>query len=163
MEMSNDITKYDDKDKGGYSYAEKLKMVAEEQMDPKEIGLASADDAKLQIMPDAAPKRQLGDFITFEASAVPLDLRAQWAYSEEKIIPPDKAAWIAEWKEKNKDSIVLQSRVRCGTALATAGRTVSDMVLGFCVMLEDAAALIRKEYEEENAGVIDVEATVIDS
>lgn len=144
-----EINKYDDSAKGGYSYAEKLQLVAEDKMDPKEIGLASADQAKLQVMPDAEPNRKFGDFITFEASVVPLALRARWARQDEKVIPIDTAVWEANWIEAHRHEYAIQCRARCGNALATLERLVTEPHEGFFILLDDVAKLFREEKQRQ--------------
>lgn len=148
MTETQPLNKYDDSAKGGYTYEEKLAQVAMGNMDPKEIGLADAAEAQALIGKNPKP-RKLGKYITFEASPVPLEIRGEWAYSELTIIPSDKVAWIEEWKEKNKDTFNIQFRLHCGNVAYQAGQSFTNEVLGFATLLEEAAIIIRKEYERE--------------
>lgn len=143
-----EINKYDDSAKGGYSYAEKLALVAQEAMAPEEIGLVSAEQAKDIIEP---PKRKLGDFLTFEVSEVPKDLQALWAYQESKIVLDNEAkqAYMDNWKKEHEGEIRLQGRVRSGTALAQLDLKVTDKIEGFCLLMEQAAEIVREEYANE--------------
>lgn len=134
-----------------YTPEEKLALVAQELMDPKEIGLTTAEEARLQILPDAKVPRKLEGFIVFEASEVPLDRRAQFAYDALKVIPPDKELWLAEWKVEHKDEIFLQARTRCGNATAVTGGRASDQVMGLINLMEDAAKMLRDEYDRERS------------
>lgn len=99
----------------------KLAMVAAELMDPKEIGLSTAEEAKLQIMPPAEKVGMLGDFVTFEASEIPLELRAKWAQDADKVILTKSEAVNHRdaWIEAHANSMLIQCRLRCGTILGT--------------------------------------------
>ncbi len=142
--MSNDVGATAE----GFSYAEKLSLVAAGNMDPKEIGVASAEEAQLKILGEAPPQVKLGDYVMFEASVVPLALRAHWAAQELKVIPTDKKAWEEQWIEKNKNTFAIQGQIQSGTCMARAGQIYSDPILGLCEQMHRAADLLKEKYEE---------------
>lgn len=141
---------YDDAAKGGYSYEEKLNLVAADAMDPHSIGLETAEDAKRIILGQDAPKQKLGDFVVFEASVVPLRLRAHWARKDLKVQPIGAAAkaWEADWCEQNKGSFSIQGRLRSGTMTAMVQQEFNDPILGFAVLLRQTADMIEAKYTE---------------
>lgn len=139
---------YDDTAKGGYSYLEKLALVSKGQMNPKEIGMASADDAIYEITGTKAPLPFLGDWITFEASVVPLGVRSQWARQDLKIIPPNPAEWEAEWREAHKTEFHVQAILKSGSVAANVDQKFTDPILGFAEMLRRAADLLVVRYEQ---------------
>jgi hypothetical protein len=142
--------KYDDSQTGGYSYSEKLALVAKGLMEPKEIGMASADDAIYEITglkkPDAQP--WLSDFITFEASVVPLEVRAQWARQEEKVIPADSVGWKEAWMDKHRNEHRIQAILRSGNIKAMLDQTFTDPIYGFAELLRQASDMLTQKYEE---------------
>lgn len=143
--MSNDNIESID----GYTYPEKLAFVSKGLMAPEEIGVATAEEAQaLQVMPDAPKEAFLGDFCTFEVSEVPLKLRAVWAKQDNKILPFDEEKWM----EENKETHVLQGRLRCGNVASMIEQTYSDVVGGFSSMLEGAAVILRKMKEAHDKG-----------
>jgi hypothetical protein len=147
--------KYDDSAKGGYSYAEKLTMVAAGAMDPKEIGMATAEEAKLRVLGVAPPQAFLGDWMTFEASVIPINVQAHWARMDLKIVPTNPAEWEAEWAEEHKAEIRVQGILRSGSCMAQVDRTYTDPILGFAELMGKAAELLLRRYEElkkENPG-----------
>lgn len=143
--------KYDDSAKGGFSFEEKLRMVAEEQMAPSEIGLADANEARLQLMPEAAKKLVFGTTLIFRAGVVPPELRAEWALQETKVVlaPSDALRWKADWMEEHKHEYPIQGDLCCGNANARFGQAFKDPVLGLCQMLRIAADTLEKKYTEE--------------
>ncbi len=145
--MSN---KYDDSESGGHSYAEKLVLVSKGLMDPHEIGMASQDDAIYEITglkpPPTVPF--LGDWVTFEASVVPLEVRAKWALSELKITPPNKEQWMAEWRNEHKDEFQVQGILRSGNCQARVDQIFTDPILGFAEFLRRASDLLQVRYEQ---------------
>ena len=142
--------KYDDSEKGGYSYAEKLALVSKGQMDPKEIGMASADDAIYEITGlKPAPKQPwLGDWMTFEASVVPLEVRSKWARQELKVIPTNPAQWEAEWRNEHKDEYQIQCVFRSGNEQARVDQTFTDPILGFAELMRRSSDLLLVRYEQ---------------
>ena len=102
--------KYDDSEKGGYSYAEKLEAVAAGNMDPKEIGMASAEEAQLQILPDAKKQPVFGTTMMFRAGVIPLELRLHWAEQDfkanRKIISADAGS------DFDKDAFIKENEGR---------------------------------------------------
>lgn len=141
MEASN---QYDDSAKGGYSYEEKLKLVAEGNMAPEEIGLASADQAQEQVPQEP----ELGKYITFETSEVPLELRALWARQELKIQPANPKGWIADYIEEHSNEHLIQARVRSGNQQGVLQRLVTEPVLGMILLMREAADLMEKKYAD---------------
>lgn len=148
----SDINKYDDSGKGGYSYAEKLDAVAAGNMDPKEIGLASAEEAQLQIVPDEKRKPVFGTTMMFRAGVVPLELRAFWAEQEykeaRKIISSDTNFDKDAWMKANANEFPIQGDLICGQAAAKFARKFKDPILGMCEMLRVAADMLEKKYTE---------------
>ncbi len=150
-------------------YEAKLAMVATGMMDPKEIGLATAEEAQLKIMPDPEKVAMLGDFVTFEASEVPLELRAKWDQDQSKIILSKSEAADARdaYVEENKDSMLIQCRLRCGTLLGTFqqeyDRTRTAKAMAFAdLMVKCAQQLATKAVEEANeAATTEAEVEVI--
>lgn len=144
----NNNPKYDDSEKGGFSYLEKLALVAQGNMDPKEIGMVSADEAIMEITGAKKTLPFLGDWITFEASVVPVAIRAQWALQELKIKPNDAAQWKADWSEQHKSEWQIQSIMRSGNVQAQADQAFTDPILGFAEMMRKAATLLELRYEQ---------------
>jgi hypothetical protein len=132
-----------------FTYEEKLALVSQGLMDPKEIGVTpvvgeNTDQATIdKTLPDPKKKPELGKYVVFQAAEVPLDLRAEWARMDTKILPFDKE----EWKQQHKDEHILQAKCQCGTAAFNIENKVTDVVLGLCNLLEGAAAHIREFYE----------------
>jgi hypothetical protein len=144
--------KYDDSAKGGYSYAEKLEAVAAGNMAPEEIGMASAEEAQLQIVPDSKRKPVFGTTMMFRAGVVPLELRAFWAEQEykeaRKIISSETNFDKEAWMEANKNEFPIQGDLICGQAAAKFARKFKDPILGMCEMLRVAATMLEKKYTE---------------
>lgn len=134
-----------------YTKEEKLALVAQELMAPEEVGLASAEEAKAIIMPEEAKKIELGHMVEFAASVVPIELRAQWAYQETKIVlaPSDKTAWLENWIGENKNSYLIQGRMNCGNAQAQFQREYKDPILGLSQMLRLCGEMLEKQYTGE--------------
>lgn len=149
-------------------YAAKLAMVATGMMDPKEIGCASAEEAQLKIMPDPEKVAMLGDYVTFEASEVPLELRAKWKQDESKLIlSASEAATAREaFVEENKDSMLIQCRVRCGTLLGTFqqeyDRSKTAKAMAFADLMVKCAQQLatRAVQEAHEAGTTEAEVEV---
>lgn len=133
---------------GEFTAEEKLTLVAGGMMDPKEVGLVSAEEAQLQLQPEDAKEVKFGDIVEFAASVVPLALRAQWALQETKIVlaPADKDVWIEDWIAKHKNDFLIQGQMHCGTALARFQRTYKDPVLGLAAMLRLCGDMLEKKY-----------------
>jgi hypothetical protein len=150
--MRTGTDKYDDSKSGGYSYADKLEMVAKEWMAPEEIGLTSHDEARQEIAGVEKEPQQpkLGDFVTFEASIVPPSLLAHWAYQEQKLKLPlkDQREWEAKWCEEHSGEFQVQAILHTGTLMARSGQTYADPILGFCEQLHKAATLLEAKYNE---------------
>ncbi len=147
--MSTDM--YDDSAKGGYSYAEKLKAVADGLMDPKEIGMASAEDAQIKLVPDANKKPVFGTTLMFRAGCVPIELRLHWAEQEFKknrtIVSADATGFDKEaFLAVEKDKYPIQGDLICGQANAKFGQTFSDPVIGLAQMLRIAADKLEAYY-----------------
>jgi hypothetical protein len=146
--MREGTEKFNDEAKGGYSYAEKLALVAQEAMDPSEIGLETAAQARAKIVDKPPALMKLSDFVTFEASVVPPQLRAHWAYQDLTIKPENMKAWEADWCEQHKNEYAIQGLLHSGGLAAQVGQLFTDPILGFCEMLRKAAELLEKKYEE---------------
>lgn len=140
--------KYDDSGTGGYNYLEKLGMVAKGLMDPKEIGMASVDDAIFEITGTKPPLPFMGDWATFEVSVVPLDIQAKWARQELKVIPPNPVEWEAEWKEAHKNEFRVQGILKSGNCAAQVDQTFTDPILGFADMMRKAADMLMVRYNQ---------------
>jgi hypothetical protein len=142
--------KYDDSDKGGHSYAEKLALVSKGLMDPKEIGMVSADDAIYEITGLKKPPTEpwLGDWITFEASVVPLEVRSKWARQELKVIPTNPQQWEAEWRQEHKNEFQVQTVLRSGNVQARLDQIFTDPILGFAELLRRSSDLLLVRYEQ---------------
>lgn len=142
-----------DENPNDYTYAEKLQLVAQELMDPKEIGITTAEEAQnLIVLKSPGPTPHLGDFCTFEVSEVPHALRAKWAKQDRKLVEVGDN-FEADWIEANKDNHLLQARLRCGNVGHMLEQTVSDVVLGFAAMLAQAGGLLelmKKRFDEGN-------------
>ena len=153
--MSREGTeKYNDADKGGYNYAEKLALAAQGMMDPKEIGMTSQEDAIKAITGEEKPSPKAGDFITFHASTIPNEVRARWARSELKVIPQDFAADEFEQKwveERDGIEFAVQGEMHCGTLFTQMRQLYRDPILGFAHMLRHAADLLETKYNELKA------------
>lgn len=143
--MSNEI-----EPTNGYTYPEKLSLVANGMMAPEEVGCATIEEAQaLTVMPPAPKQAHLGDFCTFEVSEVPHKLRALWAKQESKIINAfDDEAWM----EVNKDTHLLQARLRCGNVATMLEQTFADVVLGFASMMDSASKVLLKMKESFDKG-----------
>lgn len=133
---------------GDYTYEEKLAAVAAELMDPKEVGLVSAEEAKLKLLPPEQQEVKFGDMVEFVAGVVPLVLRAQWELSETKIVlaPADKDAWIKNWITEHKNDYLIQGKMHCGSALAQFERSYKDPILGLAAMLRLCGDMLEKKY-----------------
>jgi hypothetical protein len=146
---------YDDSAKGGYSYAEKLQQVALGNMDPKSIGMTSAEDAQLKIEPKEKVAPKIGTTVLFRAGAVPMELRVLWAKQEHnknrKIISAETDFDEAAWIEANKNDFPIQGDLICGQAAAKFSQTYKDPVLGLCQMLKKAGAMLEAKYLELDA------------
>lgn len=167
MENKDDTSAYDDTAKGGLSYGEKLALVANDLIDPAEVGLKSAEEAKLQIMPPPEQRPLLGDFVTFEASEVPPPLRAKWAREATNIVQTSKGAerdLDEAWIEENQKSMLIQSRMRYGTHLGTFqqefDRTQIPKVLAFAHFMRVCAGKLEELFKAQNAPATDVAAEV---
>lgn len=150
----SEIEKYDDSAKGGYSYAEKLEAVAAGNMAPEEIGMASAEEAQLQIVPDSKRQPVFGTTMMFRAGVVPLELRAFWAEQEHKqarkIISSDSNFDKEAWMKANANEFPIQGDLICGQAAAKFAQKFKDPILGMCEMLRKAADLLEKKYLESS-------------
>jgi hypothetical protein len=150
--MREGTDKYDDGVKGGYTYGEKLALVAQGNMDPHEIGLTTPEDAIKELVGDTEPpKPWLSDFLTFEAVVVPPSVRAKWARSEEKIIPIDEVGWLENWAKEHASEHAIQGRLCSGNCTANFGQKFADPILGFAEMLRNAATLLEERYEQVKA------------
>jgi hypothetical protein len=131
-----------------FTQEEKLALVADGMMDPKEVGLTSAEEAHLAILPEADKIPKFGKDLILTLATVPLEIRAEWAYQESKIIlaPADATAWKEEWINKNRHSYRIQGKAQCGTAHLSFERHFKDPVLGIAVMLALAGQLVEAAY-----------------
>jgi hypothetical protein len=142
--------KYDDSQKGGYSYSEKLALVSKGLMDPHEIGMTSQDDAIYEITGLKPPPKVgfLGDWVTFEASVVPLEVRSKWARAEQKVIPPDPKMWEAEWRQEHQKEHQIQGILRSGNVQARVDQIFTDPILGFAELLRRVSDMLLVRYEQ---------------
>jgi hypothetical protein len=145
--MSN---KYDDSEKGGFSYMDKLVMVSKDMMDPKEIGMTSKDDAIYEITGLKKPPAEsyLSDWLTFEVAEVPVAVRARWARQDLKVVPTDKALWESQWAEEHKNEHRLQVVMRSGNIQARLDQTFTDPILGFAELMRQASDMLLQRYEQ---------------
>jgi hypothetical protein len=143
-----DNPKYDDSKKGGYSYLEKLALVAQECMDPKEIGMADADEARNMLLGKKPVPPFFGDWMTFEASVVPLSIRAKWAFDDLKIKPDNRRDWEASWAESHKDEYHIQAIFRSGSVMAQVDQTFTDPIAGFADLMVKTSELLKKKFAE---------------
>jgi hypothetical protein len=149
----------DNNAKGGYTHAEKIALVAHEAMDPKEIGMVDADEAKLVITGQKPPQVTGGTAIVFRASVIPLELRAHWAFTELLVRPLNPELWKAEWIEKNKNEPSrIQGEARIGTTGARFETDAKDAVLGMIGMLRKAADQIEEKYSSERSNAAGIAA-----
>lgn len=134
-----------------YTKEEKLALVADGLMAPEEVGLVSAEEAHLQLMPEAEREVVFGNELFLQMGVIPLELRAEWAYDENKIIlaPADKTAWIEEWIGENKKTYRIQGGLRCGSLQGKFERTFRDPVIGLAQMLRVAADMLEAKYAGE--------------
>lgn len=132
----------------GPSYKEKLEMVAAGMIDPKEVGVTSQEEAVAKMLGEAPILPKLGDFVTFECSVVPLELRAHWARQDLKIIPTNPQEWEQDWIKANKDSYALQGEMKSGTIACRVGQMFKDPILGFTELMRKAADMLEKRYNE---------------
>ncbi len=149
--MREGTDKYDDRDKGGYSYGEKLKLAAAGMMDPQEIGLPpeeAGQKAALNELDDKPKVMKLGDFVTFEASVVPPQLRAHWARQDLKIQPDNPKGWEADWCESHKNEHAIQGLLHSGALAAKVGQLFTDPILGFVALIRKAADILEDKYNE---------------
>ena len=158
-----------------YTKTEILGQVGLGNMDPKEAGItrdlpivgtgdtvapdkidhrgpipiigASQDDgaSSLEVLPKAPPKRFYGPQVEFQASVVPIALRAEWEAQEAKIVPFDKEAWV----EANKNTFRVQGLVACGNGVMRLDQTFTDPVLGQCELMRRAADQLQQAYEQD--------------
>jgi hypothetical protein len=152
--MRDGTEKYDEAAQGGYSYADKLKAVAAGMMDPQEIGLPpdqAGQKAAIDEIDDKEPtKEKFGDFVQFEASVVPQELRAHWARQDTGLVMDKLAAkdWEEKWVKEHEGEFAIQGRFQSGTIAAQFGQLFRDPVLGFAEMLRKLADLVTEKYEE---------------
>lgn len=133
-------------DSDTFTEAEKLALVAANMMAPEAVGLTSAEEAQLQILPPALKELKLGKGLRLECWVVPAEIRAEWAYTDTKIIlsPAEKANWIEEWLVKNRNTFLVQARLHCGNGHMEFEQLYKDEVLGLAAMLKIASE--RLEY-----------------
>lgn len=130
-----------------FTQEEKLALVAANMMDPKEVGLTSAEDAakELGLTEPPAPLK-LGKGLRLECWIVPLEIRAEWAYQETKIIlaPSDKTAYVEKWIAEHQSNFLIQARLHCGNGHMEFEQTFTDEVLGLCTMTKIAGEKLEK-------------------
>ncbi len=148
--MREGTDKYDQSEEGGYSYAEKLALVSQELMAPQEIGLTSSAEAIKEITGEEEVGPKLGDFITFEASVIPLRLRAHWAWQEQTIKTQGatQKEFEAKWAEDHKDEYAIQGSMHSGTCHATLQRLYADPIIGFVEMIRQCGDLLEAKYND---------------
>lgn len=131
-----------------FTHAEKMALVADGAMDPKEVGLTSAEEAHLQIVPEDKPKFDFGTTLFLQAGVVPMELRAEWAYKETKIIlaPSDKTQFLEDYIKENSGTYRIQGALRCGNLEAKFERTYKNPVLGLAAILELAGKQLESAY-----------------
>lgn len=133
-----------------YTPQEKLELIARGLMAPEELGLASAEEAQaLELEQKGPPPQRFQDYITFEASEVPMELKAKWAQAELKIIPDNVNQWRNDWIEKHKNEHTIQARIRCGNALGVLQRTVTEPLRGMILLMREAADKIEEGYNQQ--------------
>lgn len=143
--ISAEITR-DGENSTTFTRDEKLGLVANELMDPKEVGLTTAEEAKLEILPEAERVIQLGTDVKFECGVIPLAIRAEWARQDLVVVPTDISAWKDKWMAANKNTYLIQGVLHCGTAQGRFQRTFSDPTLGLALMLKIAGEMLEKQY-----------------
>lgn len=131
-----------------FTNEEKLDLIEQGLMDPAEMGL-TCRPSELPVVAGEAPRilpppvsvPKLGNWLTFEASPIPLDVRADWARQDAKIIPFD----VEGWKEEHKGEAEIDVILRCGNLQARFRQTVKADALheGFALMLERGAEALR--------------------
>ena len=150
--MREGTDKYDDSNKGGYSYAEKLALAAQGHMDPQEIGLPPEEAGQKAAIDELDGKKpelmKLGDFVTFEASVVPIQLRAHWALQDLKIQPENPKGWEADWCEEHKAEVAIQGLLHSGGLAARIGQLFTDPILGFVQLMRKSADILEEKYNE---------------
>jgi hypothetical protein len=149
--MREGTDKYDDTDKGGYSYAEKLALASQGLLDPQEIGLPPEDAGIKAAQEELHPKPKalkLGDFVTVEASVVPPQIRARWERQDLAVQPDNSKAWEADWCEQHKNEFAIQGLLTSGFLAAKVGQIFSDPILGFVQLLRNYADLLEHKYNE---------------
>lgn len=144
--VADEIRKDGDSSPNEYTRDEKLKLVASDLMDPKEVGMVSAEEAKLELLPEAAKTITLGDAVNFQCGIVPLEIRAEWARQDLVVVPTDISAWKKDWMDLNRNTFRVQGVMQCGTAVAKFERTFSDPTLGLALMLKIAGEMLEKQY-----------------
>jgi hypothetical protein len=143
-----------------FTKEEKLALVADELMAPEEVGLTNAKDAELQLLPDAKPAApNFGNEILLQAGVIPLELRAEWAYQDNKIImaPKDKTEWLSDWMVDNHNTYRVQGAIRCGNLEAKFERIYSDPVMGLADALRMAADRLEIAYTGKPVVAVEIE------
>jgi hypothetical protein len=146
--MSDSINQYDDTAKGGYTYEEKLKMVSEGMMDPKEIGMPEGKQGEVEAKKQLPP--ELGDTVYFIAKEIPIYLVAQNEMKKLTVQPANPRKWMADWTDDNIDKHVVQARIESGNQQGGMQRVVTDPFLGMLILMREAADLLEAKYHELN-------------
>jgi hypothetical protein len=136
-------------DSAEFTPEEKLALVAANMMDPKEVGLVSAEEAQDKLgLEEPKKELKLGKGLRLECWIVPLEIRAEWGYGDTKIIlaPTDKIAWIEKWLEDNRNTFLIQARLHCGNGHMEFEQLFKDEVLGLCAMTKIAAEKLEQLY-----------------
>lgn len=152
-----------------FTQEEKMALVADGMMAPETVGLSSAEEAHLTIAPEDKPKPDFGTTVMLQAGEVPIELRAEWAYQETKIIlaPYDKTKFIQDYIKEHSGSHRMQGKMRLGNIEFSFERTYTDPVLGLAGLLEIAAIQLEAAYtgkppvdvsDERNAIALDAPA-----
>jgi hypothetical protein len=141
-----------------YTPTEILEQVALGNMSPLDAGItgpipiigeSQPDPANLRVLPKGPTPRKFGEQMEFQASVVPLTIRAEWERQDAKIIPFDTEAWI----EQHKNEYRVQAMLACGNGVLRLDETYSDGVLGFCDIMRKAAQMLEEAYKKDNESV----------
>lgn len=139
-----------------FTYDEKLALVARGAMDPKEIGLASAEEANVKVLDKMTPEQRfeatkLQPEVAFNAREVPPQLRAHWAMKDTKLVLPKSETndWIDNWVEEHKDEHLVQARFQSGAVTAAMELLCTDPILGIAQLLINSATAINERYTEQ--------------
>lgn len=131
-----------------FTFEEKLALVADNLMDPKEVGCTSAEEAALQIKPEDKPKPEFGNEAVVQLGVIPIELRAEWAFQETKLTlsPRNRTEWIQDWIKNHSNDYRVRVKVQCGNVVGMFERSFTDPILGMAAMLQIAAEQLEAAY-----------------